>query len=60
VLIDIATGVRPAARLEQMITEMWLQLAEVIIHDGLLIPAAETRVRLAASRKVPYSRNWAH
>jgi hypothetical protein len=40
-LIDKATGVRPATRLERVIADMWLQLAEVIIHDGLLIPAAD-------------------
>jgi hypothetical protein len=33
-LIDIATGVRPAARLERVIADMRLQLAEVIIHHG--------------------------
>jgi hypothetical protein len=33
-LIDIATGVRPAPGLERVIADMWLQLAEVIIHDG--------------------------
>jgi hypothetical protein len=35
-LIDIATGIGPAARLERVIADMRLQLAEVIIHYGLL------------------------
>jgi hypothetical protein len=34
VLIDIATGVRPGTRLERVVADMRLQLAEVIIHHG--------------------------
>jgi hypothetical protein len=42
VLIDIATGIRPGARLKRVIADMRLQLAEVIIHYGPpLIPAAD-------------------
>jgi hypothetical protein len=34
VLIDIATGVRPGARLERVIADIRLELADVVIHHG--------------------------
>jgi AAA domain len=41
-LIDIATGVRPGARLKRVVTDIRLQLAEVILHHSPpLVPAAD-------------------
>jgi hypothetical protein len=40
--IDIATGIRPAARLKRVIADLRLQLAKVIIHHSpSLVPAAD-------------------
>jgi hypothetical protein len=57
VLIDKAAGVRPVARLERMIADMRLQLADVIIHHGPPLVAAADGPRFAGEpvRKIPYS-----
>jgi hypothetical protein len=54
VLIDKATGVRPATRLERMIADMRLQLAEVILHyRPLSFRRRITRVPPASQSEAP-------
>ena len=47
VVIDIATGVRPAARLEWVIANIRLELAEVIIHLVERPPSGPSDTRVA-------------
>jgi hypothetical protein len=50
VLVDIATGIRPAARLKRVIADIRLQLTEVIIHHG---PPIELLGEYAAQHQDP-------